>query len=59
MFYGVVLVSTVQQNESAILAIKIKLELKVKGNSLNYVQLFATAWTIQSMEFSRPEHWSG
>ena len=28
------------QNESAILAIKIKLELKVKGNSLNYVQLF-------------------
>ena len=23
------------------------------------VRLFATPWTIQSMEFSRPEHWSG
>ena len=23
------------------------------------VQLFATPWTIQSMEFSRPEYWSG
>ena len=23
------------------------------------VQLFATQWTIQSMEFSRPEYWSG
>ena len=27
--------------------------------SLSHVQLFATPWTIQSMEFSRPEHWSG
>ena len=25
----------------------------------SHVQLFATPWTIQSMEFSRPEHWSG
>ena len=24
-----------------------------------HVQLFATPWTIQSMEFSRPEYWSG
>ena len=48
MFYGVVLISTVQQNESAILAIKIKLELKVKGNSLNYVQLFATPMDCSS-----------
>ena len=23
------------------------------------VRLFVTPWTIQSMEFSRPEHWSG
>ena len=23
------------------------------------VRLFATSWTIQSMEFSRPEYWSG
>ena len=26
---------------------------------LNHVQLFVTPWTIQSMEFSRPEYWSG
>ena len=27
--------------------------------SLIYVWLFATPWTIQSMEFSRPEYWRG
>ena len=27
--------------------------------SLSRVQLFATPWTIQFMEFSRPEYWSG
>ena len=27
--------------------------------SLSCVQFFATPWTIQSMEFSRPEYWSG
>ena len=32
---------------------------KGKGKSLSRVQLFATPWTIQSMEFSRPEYWSG
>ena len=26
---------------------------------LSRVQFFATPWTIQSMEFSRPEYWSG
>ena len=31
----------------------------VKWKSLSCVRLFATPWTIQSMEFSRPEHWSG
>ena len=32
---------------------------KCKWKSLSCVQLFATPWTIQSMEFSRPEYWSG
>ena len=27
--------------------------------SLRGVRLFATPWTIESMEFSRPEYWSG
>ena len=27
--------------------------------SLSHVQLFATPWTIESMEFSGPEYWSG
>ena len=31
----------------------------VKWKSINRVQVFATPWTIQSMEFSRPEYWSG
>ena len=29
------------------------------SKSLSCVQLFATPWTKQSMEFSRPEYWSG
>ena len=32
---------------------------KWKGKLFSRVWLFATPWTIQSMEFSRPEHWSG
>ena len=32
-------------------------ELQSEWKSLSRV--FATAWTIQSLEFSRPEHWSG
>ena len=44
------------------------LELKKPGRflavyetwkSLSHVQLFVSPWTIQSMEFSRPEDWSG
>ena len=31
----------------------------VQQKSLSYVQLFATPWTIEPMEFSRPEYWSG
>ena len=30
-----------------------------KWKLLSCVQLFATPWTIQSVEFSRPEYWSG
>ena len=30
-----------------------------KWKLLSCVQLFASPWTVQSMEFSRPEHWSG
>ena len=30
-----------------------------KWKSLSRVRLFGTPWTIQSMEFSRPEYWSG
>ena len=30
-----------------------------KWKSLSCVRLFATPWTVQSMEFSRPEYWSG
>ena len=29
-----------------------------KWKSLSHVRLFVTLWTIQSMEFSRPEYWS-
>ena len=32
---------------------------EVKWKSLNCVPVFVTPWTIQSMEFSRPEYWSG
>ena len=40
-------------------------KLKLRGvggggvQSLSCVRLFVTPWTIQSMEFSRPEYWSG
>ena len=30
-----------------------------KSKSLSRVRLFVTSWTIKSMEFSRPEYWSG
>ena len=32
---------------------------KMKGQWLCHVWLFVIPWTIQSMEFSRPEYWSG
>ena len=30
-----------------------------KAKLLSRIRLFAIPWTIQSMEFSRPEYWSG
>ena len=32
---------------------------EVKWKWLSHIQLFATRWTMQSMEFSRPEYWNG
>ena len=32
---------------------------EVKRKSLSHVQPFGTPWTIESMEFSRPDYWSG
>ena len=32
---------------------------EVKWKSLSHVRLFATPWPVQSLEFSRPEYWSG
>ena len=32
---------------------------EVKWKLLSCVPLFATPWTMQSIEFSRPEYWSG
>ena len=32
---------------------------EVKWKSLSHVRLFVTPGTIQSLEFSRPEYWSG
>ena len=30
-----------------------------KWKLLSRIQLFATPWMIQSLDFSRPEYWSG
>ena len=32
---------------------------EVKWKSLSHIRLFVTPWTIQYMELSRPEYWSG
>ena len=34
-------------------------DLQGQWQVLSHVWLFVTPWTIWSMEFSRPEHWSG
>ena len=33
--------------------------IKWKQKSLSHARLFATPWSIQFMEFPRPEYWSG
>ena len=38
---------------------KTQINIMWKWKSLSHVRLCATPWTIQSMEFSRPEYWSG
>ena len=37
----------------------IKWKVKWKWKLLSCVRLFVTPWALQSMEFSRPEYWSG
>ena len=32
---------------------------QAKWKSLSHVRFFVTLWTMHSMEFSRPEYWSG
>ena len=41
------------------LRVDIMIWLIWKSKSLSRLRLFATPWTIHSMEFSRPEYWSG
>ena len=36
----------------------LNIQSEVKWKLFSHVQLFATPWTIQSMEFSRPEYWT-
>ena len=40
-------------------ALVFPLSIEVKWKSFTHVQLFVTPWTLQFMEFSRPEYWSG
>ena len=37
----------------------VKITMKVKVKVAQSCQLFVTPWTIQSIEFSRSEYWSG
>ena len=37
----------------------VNIKWKVKWKSLSHIQLFETLWTIQSIEFSRPENLNG
>ena len=48
---------TLMISEDLVLTLHYMTSWKLK--SLSHVWLFATLWTIQSMEFSRPEYWSG
>ena len=44
---------------SHVIFLFVSFKYTVKWKSLGHVQLFAAPWTIQSMEFSKPEYWSG
>ena len=39
--------------------IRVYCSCEVKWKLFSHVRLFATPWTMQSMEFSRPEYWNG
>ena len=59
IFYN--LTSTLFLNKIAILSSSLtdSWRSEMKWKSLSCVRLFATPWTIQALEFSRPEYWSG
>ena len=40
-------------------ALQASLSLSQSVQSLSRVRLFVTPWTVPSIEFSRPEYWSG
>ena len=46
-----------EQKKMDSLCLHLAIQLKVKWKLLSHVQLSETPWTIQSMEFSRPEYW--
>ena len=56
--YVCLLKEAILLSESKLIFLLMKLK-KWKWRSHSYVQLFVTLWTIQSMEFSKPEYWSG
>ena len=60
--YAVVQVSFVEENSFSFLMKSFSYlclkSINWKWKSLSRVQVFATLWTVQSMEFSRPEYWS-
>ena len=51
------------RDKKAVLKVIVSVLLKGMGGQksklLSPVQLFVTPWAIQSMEFSKPEYWSG
>ena len=42
-----------------LLVCKVKYFSQWKWKSFSHVQLFATLWTLQSVEFYRPKYWNG
>ena len=54
-------ICALRQTPTKFILRKLWLQLSTKSSvvKVSHVQLFATPWTIQSMEFSRPEYWNG